>query len=86
MSIDGQTERARLVADVKGSHILLTDNFIIKLIDFGVAALFTREQSKRNSSVGTALWMAPVGDERRCSRVSPTGFPLLGSDCLCASS
>ncbi|CAF2903081.1 unnamed protein product [Rotaria sp. Silwood2] len=45
--------------DVKGSHILVTKNYIIKLIDFGVAALFSKEQSKRNSSVGTSLWMAP---------------------------
>ncbi|CAF4715499.1 unnamed protein product [Rotaria sp. Silwood1] len=45
--------------DVKGSHILVTKNYIIKLIDFGVAGLFSKEQSKRNSSVGTSLWMAP---------------------------
>ncbi|UJR36053.1 hypothetical protein I4U23_028790 [Adineta vaga] len=45
--------------DVKGSHILVTADYIIKLIDFGVAGLFTREQPKRNSSVGTSLWMAP---------------------------
>jgi serine/threonine protein kinase len=32
----------------------------MKLIDFGVAALFNNEHSKRNSSVGTSLWMAPV--------------------------
>ncbi len=30
-----------------------------------VAALFNREQSKRNSSVGTSLWMAPVSEERK---------------------
>jgi len=46
--------------DVKGSHILVTENYIIKLVDFGVAGLFTPEQGKRNSSVGTSLWMAPV--------------------------
>ncbi len=46
--------------DVKGSHILVTENYTIKLIDFGVAGLFNNEQPKRNSSVGTSLWMAPV--------------------------
>ncbi|CAF3966362.1 unnamed protein product [Rotaria magnacalcarata] len=45
--------------DVKGSHILVTNNYVIKLIDFGIAALFSAEHSKRNSSVGTSLWMAP---------------------------
>ncbi|CAF0851339.1 unnamed protein product [Rotaria sordida] len=45
--------------DIKGSHILVTENYIIKLIDFGVAAFFSKVQPKRNSSVGTSLWMAP---------------------------
>ncbi|CAF3630828.1 unnamed protein product [Adineta steineri] len=45
--------------DVKGSHILVTENYTIKLIDFGVAAVFNTERPKRNSSVGTSLWMAP---------------------------
>jgi serine/threonine protein kinase len=48
------------IKDVKGSHILVTEDYIMKLIDFGVAALFNNEKSKRNSSVGTSLWMAPV--------------------------
>ena len=46
--------------DVKGSHILVTEDYYIKLIDFGVAGLFSKERPKRNSSVGTSLWMAPV--------------------------
>jgi len=49
-----------LIVDVKGSHILATDDYQIKLIDFGVAGLFNSERTKRNSSVGTSLWMAPV--------------------------
>ena len=40
--------------------MLVTEDYTIKLIDFGIAALFNNERSKRNSSVGTALWMAPV--------------------------
>jgi serine/threonine protein kinase len=48
------------IKDVKGSHILVTKDYIIKLIDFGVAGLFSKQQPKRNSSVGTSLWMAPV--------------------------
>ncbi len=48
------------IKDVKGGHILVTENYIIKLIDFGVAAFFNNEKPRRNSSVGTSLWMAPV--------------------------
>ncbi len=47
---------------MKGSHVLVTETYVIKLIDFGVAGLFNNEQPKRNSSVGTSLWMAPVSN------------------------
>ncbi|CAF1290704.1 unnamed protein product, partial [Didymodactylos carnosus] len=46
--------------DVKGSHLLVTLTYGIKLIDFGVSGSFgTDEKQKRNSCVGTALFMAP---------------------------
>ena len=48
------------IKDVKGSHILVTEHYVIKLIDFGIAAVFNSEQRKLNSSVGTSFWMAPV--------------------------
>ncbi|XP_015784423.1 myosin-IIIb isoform X3 [Tetranychus urticae] len=45
--------------DVKGHNILLTEEGVIKLIDFGVSSHLNNSQGKRNTSVGTPYWMAP---------------------------
>ncbi|XP_063309213.1 myosin-IIIa [Pelobates fuscus] len=45
--------------DVKGNNILLTTDGGVKLVDFGVSAQLTNTRLKRNTSVGTPLWMAP---------------------------
>ncbi|XP_039914431.1 serine/threonine-protein kinase PAK 3-like [Hirundo rustica] len=45
--------------DVKSENILLGMDGSVKLADFGLCAQMTSEQSKRNSLVGTAHWMAP---------------------------
>lgn len=73
--------------DVKGSHILVTEKYQIKLIDFGIAGLFNSERAKRNTSVGTSLWMAPVREQKRSLKIDlcfSASFSL-GSHCLWSS-
>ncbi|KAL3320830.1 Myosin-IIIa [Cichlidogyrus casuarinus] len=45
--------------DVKGSNILLTDQGIVKLVDFGVSCRLKDALSSRNTIIGTPYWMAP---------------------------
>ena len=45
--------------DIKSVNIMLDTEGHVKLVDFGGAAVLTKEQSKRNSLVGTPHWMAP---------------------------
>jgi myosin-3 len=45
--------------DVKGHNILITEDCLIKLIDFGVSAHSKSSTGRRNTSVGTPFWMAP---------------------------
>ncbi|KPA77802.1 putative protein kinase [Leptomonas pyrrhocoris] len=45
--------------DVKGSNILLSRDGQVKLADFGVSAALMHTLSRRNTFIGTALWMAP---------------------------
>jgi myosin-3 len=44
--------------DIKGHNILITENGVIKLVDFGVSAHLKSSIGRRNTSVGTPFWMA----------------------------
>eukprot|EP01114_Cavostelium_apophysatum_P018583 TRINITY_DN577_c0_g2_i4.p1 TRINITY_DN577_c0_g2~~TRINITY_DN577_c0_g2_i4.p1 ORF type:complete len:452 (+),score=111.48 TRINITY_DN577_c0_g2_i4:176-1357(+) len=45
--------------DIKSDNILVSDNGIIKIADFGFAAQLTTKKQKRKTVVGTPYWMAP---------------------------
>ena len=45
--------------DIKAGNILLTDEGVIKLGDFGVSAQLTNSISKKISKIGTPYWMSP---------------------------
>ncbi|KAI9007065.1 kinase-like domain-containing protein [Gaertneriomyces semiglobifer] len=45
--------------DVKCANILLTENAVVKIADFGVSEKLTQTICVRNSIVGTPYWMSP---------------------------
>ena len=45
--------------DVKGANVLLTDQGVVKLADFGVTAHLQTTLSRTKSLVGTPYWIAP---------------------------
>ena len=49
----------KLHRDIKAGNILLTDEGIAKLGDFGVSAQLTNSISKKISKIGTPYWMSP---------------------------
>eukprot|EP01127_Copromyxa_protea_P016644 TRINITY_DN4980_c0_g1_i1.p1 TRINITY_DN4980_c0_g1~~TRINITY_DN4980_c0_g1_i1.p1 ORF type:complete len:1461 (+),score=442.57 TRINITY_DN4980_c0_g1_i1:40-4422(+) len=57
--------------DIKGGNILVTSGGDIKLIDFGVSAILTEPDQKRNTLIGTPFWMAP---EVIANKTRPTPY------------
>jgi len=45
--------------DIKAANVLITASGKVVLCDFGVAARLATSSSKRNTMMGTLLWMAP---------------------------
>ena len=45
--------------DIKAGNILLSDEGVVKLGDFGVSAQLTNSISKKVSKIGTPYWMSP---------------------------
>ena len=45
--------------DIKGQNLLVTEEGIVKVADFGVSSELANTFSKRKSFIGTPYWMAP---------------------------
>jgi hypothetical protein len=52
-------ENAVIHRDIKGQNVLISDEGIIKLCDFGVSTFLHQQRTKRSTSIGTPYWMAP---------------------------
>lgn len=45
--------------DIKGANILVDDNFVCRLCDFGLSSIPELSQRSRERAVGTLSWMSP---------------------------
>lgn len=52
--------------DIKGQNVLLSNEGVVKLCDFGVSTFLHRLRSKRATSIGTPYWMAPEVRMHHC--------------------
>jgi serine/threonine kinase 3 len=57
--LDYLHQRKKIHRDIKAFNILLNNNGVAKLADFGVASQLSDNMTKRNTVIGTPYWMAP---------------------------
>ena len=51
--------------DIKAANIMIHEEGMLKVIDFGVSAVLLSEEDKRKTIIGTPHWMAPEMHKRR---------------------